>query len=49
MSFNSESDDDNLSLGGDYVNGMFNAKNLIAMTPDTDTTLSFIFKNELKI
>ena len=43
--FNSEADDDNLAMGSDYVNGMFNAKNLVAMTPDTDTTLSFIFKS----
>tara|TARA_Y100000593_G_scaffold56694_1_gene105720 strand:+ start:230 stop:1042 length:813 start_codon:yes stop_codon:yes gene_type:complete len=43
--FNVEADDNNLNVGADYTNGMFNAKNLIAMTPDTDTALSFIFKS----
>lgn len=43
--FNGAADDDDLSLDVDYSNGMFNAKDLIAMTPKTDTDLSFLFRS----
>ena len=45
--FNREADDDNIGLGTDHDNVMFNAKNLVAMTPRTDTTLDFVFKSML--
>ena len=43
--FNTEPDDDNVLEGGDYVNGMWPAKDLVGMTPYGDEYISFLFKS----